>query len=270
MSPLLIYAIIIVAAIGAMVGWSNSKKGATWGQPVTIVCAIIAIGFGFYQAVAGSFGKGGSKKSQAREIEYQKVQTRKLGAYLKEKFAGKTAILVKDPNANETSPQIIGLKEGIGDAITISEEVSPTPPKSARNVGPDGGPGGPEGMMEPMETWFTAKELDKILKGKKADLIITTIGLPSGLSVRGGKEFPIPSLKGKKVVLAGGSIYEHGRDIQAGAIVAAVSYKPNAEYDEKPAPSDLDEAFNKRYVLVTNENLNEVIKQYPDLFAKQR
>ena len=78
-SNIIMYAILAVAAIGAIVGWSNAKKGVAWGQPMTIVCAIIAICIGGYLSWSNSFGGGQNKSAQAREIEYQKIMTRQLG-----------------------------------------------------------------------------------------------------------------------------------------------------------------------------------------------
>ena len=124
-------------------------------------------------------------------------------------------------------------------------------------------------MMEPIEVWFTAKELDKTLEKVSGDydILITTFGLPQGGFVDPkGKDFK-GKLAGKKVVFAGGSIYEQGFAFQAGLIVAAVTYKPNAEYDENPVPKDLDTAFNKRYLLVTSENFKDIAKEYKDVFG---
>ena len=257
MNNIIMYAILAVAAIGAIVGWSNAKKGVAWGQPMTIVCAIIAICIGGYLSWSNSFGGGQNKSAQAREIEYQKVMTRQLGNYLKDKFAGKKAIIIKDPYSKEDSPLMVGLNEGLAGALNIVDTIYPEPPKPK---------GDPEmEMMDPMETWYTKAVLEKMMKGKDADIIITTIGLPMGVGCA-GKDFNANCLKGKKVIFAGGSIYEHGRAFAAGCIAAAVTYKPNAEYDEKPVPKDQQAAFDKRFLLVTAENFKEVMSQHPDIF----
>ena len=254
---IIMYAILAIAAIGAIVGWSNAKKGVAWGQPLTIVCAIIAICIGGYLSWSNSFGGGQNKSAQAREIEYQKVMTRQLGNYLKDKFSGKKAIIIKDPYSKEDSPLMVGLNEGLGGALTIVDTIYPEPPKPK---------GDPEmEMMDPMETWYTKPVLEKMMKGKDADIIITTIGLPMGVGCA-GKDFNANCLKGKKVIFAGGSIYEHGRAFAAGCIAAAVTYKPNAEYDEKPVPKDQQAAIDKRFLLVTAENYKDVMSKHPDIF----
>ena len=257
MNNIVMYAILAIAAIGAIVGWSNAKKGVAWGQPMTILCAVIAICIGGWLSWSNSFGGGQNKSAQAREIEYQKVMTRQLGNYLKEKYSGSKTIIIKDPYTKDDSPMLVGLNEGLAGALTIVDTIYPQPPAPKGNEEED--------MMDPMETWYTKTVLDQMLKGKDFDLIITTIGLPMGVGCV-GKDFNANSLKGKKVVFAGGSIYEHGRGFANGCIVAAVTYKPNAEYDEKPVPKDQQAAFDKRFLLVTSENFKDINTSYPDVF----
>ncbi|MBR0460122.1 MAG: hypothetical protein IJJ26_12870 [Victivallales bacterium] len=260
MSPIQI-AVMVIGAVGVFVGWSQSKKGAAWGQPVTIVCAIIAICAALWSSMRTVTGAD-MKDAQKRELEYQKVQTKKLGQFLAEKYAGKKVVLMKDPTIGSAPAQelpiIAGLKEGLGTALTIVAEIAPDAPKVP--AGEDG-----EEMMEPIETWFDVKKLNETLaKAPDYDILITTCGLPEQWNYNKG----LPgNLKGKQVVIAGGSIYNLGAPILKGEIIAAVTYKPNAEYDEKPVPSNLDEAFNKRYVLVTPEDIKQKASEYKDLFA---
>jgi len=70
------------------------------------------------------------------------------------------------------------------------------------------------------------------------------------------------------LALASGSVYELKKAIAGKAIVAAVTYNPKAVYDEKPPPADLDAAFDKRYLLVTPDNVLTVAGEYGDLFKK--
>ena len=59
---------------------------------------------------------------------------------------------------------------------------------------------------------------------------------------------------GEKVFIGGGSIYTLKAAIVSGAITAAVSYKTDAIYDDKPIPSKFDEAFDKRFAFITADN----------------
>jgi hypothetical protein len=116
-------------------------------------------------------------------------------------------------------------------------------------------------MLIPQEKWFTVKELNSLLAGKDFDLCITLIGLPADTKMI-GKDLNIDALKGKKVFIGGGSIYNLKSAIVDGAITAAVFYKTDPIYDDKPVPNKLDEAFDKRYVLITKDN----IEQHKTLF----
>ena len=46
----------------------------------------------------------------------------------------------------------------------------------------------------------------------------------------------------------------------------AVTFNPKATYDNQKPPSDLDEAFAKRYLLVTPETVEQTAKEFPNLF----
>jgi hypothetical protein len=248
--------VMIIAGIGAFVGMSKQKEGAAWGQPLAIVCAIIAIVAALWSAI-GTMSGAPSKQAGEREIEFQRVQTRVLGAHLAEKHAGAKAIIIKDPFSTDSSrpnPLLDGLKAGMGSGVEIVAEVAPPLPAGYNE-------GGEGEMMAPMETWYTAKVMQDILKGAGVDydMVITCIGLPIG---------GLMQLKGKKVVFAGGSPYEYAAAIAGGLVVAAVTYKPDAIYDDKPVPSALQEAFDKRYVLITTENVKEVAGKYGELFKQ--
>ncbi len=246
---LILYAILAIAAIGACLGWTNAKKGAAWGQPMTIVCAIVAIGMGFFLAYRNSFGGGAASSARSREEEYSKIMTKKLGMYIKEKYSGKKAVVIIDPYLDvENPPNLEGLKEGLDGAVDIVEILKPDAPK--RPEGEE--PGGP-GMLIPQERWYTTKSLDKLLTGKNFDLCITLMGLPANTMLQ-GKALNINALKGKKVFIGGGSIYTLKAAIVSGAITAAVSYKTDAIYDDKPIPSKFDEAFDKRFAFITADN----------------
>ncbi len=257
MTTLILYAILAIAAIGAFVGWSNAKKGAAWGQPMTIACAVVAIGMGFYLAYLNSFGGGATSASRNREEEYQKIMTKKLALFIKEKFSGKKAVVIIDPYLEiDNPPSLEGLKDGFGGVVEIVEVIKPDAPKR-----PEGDPGMNPGILEPQEKWYRAKSLDKVLTGKNFDICVTLMGLPADTRVQ-GNSLSIPALKNKKVFIGGGSIYNLKQAIISGAVTAAVSYKTDAIYDDKPVPSKLDEAFDKRFALITKDN----VAQYKTLF----
>ena len=258
MLNLLIYIILILSATGAIIGWQGQKKGMRWGQPLTILCALLAIFLGFFQTYVTSVG-GLNKQvaSTIRQREYNRAQGIILGRHLKNKFRGKKAVIIKDPTRTQESDALIALRKEIYHEIEVVAIVAPVP-KIADTEG-----AAPDGFInyEPTERWYTKKTLEQLLAGKKFDILITDIGLPSELTVI-GKDFTSSALKGKRVAFLSGGIYDYVRAFMSGRIAAAVVSNPKAVFDAKNVPKDPEAAFNKRYLLITPENYKEMIEQY--------
>jgi len=49
--------------------------------------------------------------------------------------------------------------------------------------------------------------------------------------------------------------------------VAAVIYSPKAQYNDKPAPTDMEEAFHERFLLITPENSDAIAGEFPEIFT---
>lgn len=269
--------IMIVAGIGMVVGLAKQKSGAEWGKPVAVVCIIVALIAALWSSAKTLTG-GSNTGVVDREIAFQKIGGKKLGLYLAEKHKGAKVLILAEPKlgtqAAKTNPLLEGLKDGLGTAVTVAAEVSPEVPADkakafAKEMPMDGGvAGGPRAMggemLPPLEYWYTAKVFDALL-GKydgQFDLLVTVIGLPQDArasAILKGKACP-------KIAVLNGSIYDLKGAIKPTMIVAAITYNPKAVYDDKPAPRDIDEAFNKRFLLVTPENLGQIGTTYPDIF----
>ncbi|NLF16977.1 MAG: hypothetical protein GX595_06940 [Lentisphaerae bacterium] len=263
--------IMVVAVIGMFLGLSKQKAGAAWGKPLAVVSIIVAIVTALW-----SMSGGGSSNEQVvdREIAFQKIGGKKLGLYLAEKHSGGKVLILTEPKlgaqAGKPNPLIEGLKEGLGTALTVVGEVSPEVPADkakafAAEMPMEGAPDGamPGEMMPPLEYWFSAKIFDDLV-GKQSgfDVLVTTIGLPQDArnsKILRDKDRP-------KIAVLNGSIYDLKAAIRPDMIVGAITYNPKAEYDDKPVPKDLDEAFNKRFLLVTPDNLGQVVSTNPDIF----
>ena len=119
-------------------------------------------------------------------------------------------------------------------------------------------------MMGPMDMWLTPEAFDKMLVPYtgKYDMIITTVGLP----FQAGKLKLWTQKPAPKVVIASGMIQEFKKAIEAKAIVAALTFNPKAVNDNKMPSGNLDEDFNKRYLLVTPETVGQIAKDNAMLF----
>jgi len=267
--------IMVVAVIGMVVGLAKQKSGAEWGKPVAVACVVVALVTALWSSVR-TLGGPSNKGVVDRELTFQRLGGKKLGLYLAEKHAGAKVLILTEPRLgsqpDKPNPLVEGLKEGLGTSLTVAAEVSPEVPadkakafaKEMPMEGMPGGAGGQGEMMPPLEYWYTAKIFDGLL-GKydgQFDLLVTTIGLPQDApksSILKGKSCP-------KIAVLNGSIYDLKGAFKPNMIVAAITYNPKAVYDDKPVPRDLDEAFGKRFLLVTPDNLQQTSTTHPDIF----
>lgn len=271
--------VMVIAGIGMLIGLSKQKAGVAWGKPLAIGCIVVALIAALWNIIRTAQGPN-TDGIVKKEMRYQEIGGEKLGSYLAEKYSGKKALLLKTPSVSSdgtgTPDSLVkGLKEGLGSDVTIVAEVAPEIPKDASKafaaeMPMEGAPGeegmGMEGeMLPPLEYWYTAKIFDKIVGEHKddIDIVITTIGLPQDARnskiLRNKKDRPL-------IAILNGSIYDLRGAFQPDMVVAAITYNPNAEYGDDSIPKDLDEAFNKRFLLVTPDNLSQVTSGSPDIF----
>ncbi len=279
--------ILMLAAAGVMVfGLQKSKQGVEWGKPVTIAGAVVALLF----ALSSLFTGGGPSAEKIRDIaeQYREVRGQKLGQYLSEQFEGQSAIFLmpyqpiemKDPHVDVFMK---ALEKELKGSIEITDRLVPEPPPEVKEQEEEmreqmqnmqGTPADsgipPEEMMyglEPMFNWFTAEKFDDMLDEHmgEADLLIAISELPMDIfAANFWRQSDAP-----KVVLTRGSVSEYYGAIKADAVVAAIAYHPNADYEQKKPPKDVDEAFAQRYLLITPENVDELDAEYPKLFNRE-
>lgn len=206
-------------------------------------------------------GCGEKIPTSKKEIGYQRARAEKVGKYVAENFADKKILILTVGDLKNSRGEVVpnhmleSLKKGLGG---VGYEVL------ARPV-PD------EGMDECFpEIEWSMKYLDNLMMGKDYkggnipgyspvgdfDLLITTIDLPEDAFHDGGF---IGSLAGKSVAFVQGYTERWAAGFKTKAIVVAAIDKPYpGEYDktglkewEQNPPSDLDKAFDVRYILKT-------------------
>ena len=259
LQQIILYAVLLIAAIGAIIGWTNSKKGAEWGQPMTIICAIVAICMGLWLAYRNSSPSAGRSAAMARENAYREAKVNVLANKVKELLPGKKAIVIIDPNVDITKDvEMLLWKNLFG--LSDDDFLKPEPPAPPKGADPE------MVMMEPMDEWFVEPMFKKLVEGKQFDFIIFTTSLPRGIKVVKG-QFTAPYMKDKSVVLASGNLFGCAPLLNSGVAVAAITSSPSAVYDDKPAPKDTQAAFDKRYILISKDNVAELVKSNPDIFG---
>lgn len=199
------------------------------------------------------------------EWSYQKVQARVLGRYLAEKYAGKRCVILREPimkdvaGKDSVNPAIEGLREGLGNNVTIVKELEIGKLQKPEPL--------PEGEEEPVEMGlkknvpWTADDLEEMLvEAGDFDLLISCVQLPEDFIDNHGRFTP-PSLAGRKVALLGGYSQAYDNVLAEGSIVAAVTFKPDCRFDEKDIPQDDKEAFDKRYLLLEGGPRVEILPE---------
>jgi len=235
---------------------SVAKPAAIGLLVVVVICAILIL--------SKNMGSGDTKALIANEMKYAKSSTYVLGQELaKLKPGAKVLVVVGKQDDSNTRQKIIieGLKEGFGETITDVRIETPPVKMPKASTGDEY-----DDEMMSIEELMTANDFNTMLaKNKGRDLIITTIGLPQDArNLKLWNEFSKNPKKCPKLVMVGGDISRLGPFLQAGLILAVVTYSPEAVYDEDAAPSDMKAAFDKRYLLITKANLAEITQKYPE------
>lgn len=273
-----VFAIIlmIAAGIGAAVGMRKSKAGVEWGHPLAIVCAVFAL----VLAVAGllkSSDTGSKLEKSLGSYSYACGVT--LGQHLAENYAGSRALVLMEPvfagrEPHELQVSVLeGLKVGMGSALELVDTVAVDPPEAfvarAQNREPGAEPSTGETNLDlpyerqNIDLWFNANYLARFLSERKGtyDVLISTVGLPRGFEnsgLAGSSDLPVmavlnaPGTPMKELILNG-------------TLDVVVADKPsvNPWHVMQNVPKDVDEAFDKRFVLVTKDNLAEVVATFP-------
>ena len=74
--------------------------------------------------------------------------------------------------------------------------------------------------------------------------------------------------KRPKLVLTNGQVYELYDPIIQGYVNAVVHYNPSSEYNfQDDVPSDVTEAFKKRYLLIDSDNIAKIASENEGMFS---
>ena len=261
---------MLLLAAGMFYGQAQYKKrGAEWGKLLTIVCGFLIIVAAFWTNLCQ-----GNVNSAAieRERQYQRAEAIVLANQLASVYKGNgKCLLIHNPvfgkSMNEVENLIDAFEEGFIGKVT---EIRPVPIKETTQ----------RAIRE-----ITAEDFNKIIdKNSDCDLIITLVSLP----FKEDQLYKIDSFEmipdendssiyikdpNKKYPLFGvvrGSVSHLETLLNDGLIGAMSLYKPKPTIDEEPVPESAQEAFNKRYLIVTPQNLKSIKSKHPSLFPKPR
>lgn len=245
----IVLVVIMLAALGGMI-YCNKKQDV---MPAAKVLAFLLMGVvvacGIYLVVSMG-GSGSADSLRENEAKFYASQGYVVGKFIKDDLGGGKVVLIADENYDKDTrmPDFIeAVKSGMG-AETV-EVVTLDLPQPANQD---------QMMIEPISERMKAADFDKVAKAQSdAKVLVSLIGLPRD-AVKMSLLRNAMGGKGPALVLLGYSeMPGMANAIKAGAIAGVVTVSPKAVFDEKAAPSNPEEAFAVRYVLVNKKNIAE-------------
>jgi hypothetical protein len=203
----------------------------------------------------------------------RELATRRLGEHLAQKFSGQRALLISNPFTQSQTiandivatekAGINGFKKGTGDKLILEAvafpELKPEARTNPRSVFIDGE------TTTPLSFLVGADAFDKLAgQHPQCALFVSLIGLPANL-----KELRCWQEEKPKFALLlpdlrfVGNAAAVKQSVQKGKIAAMVLHKPGApSLDRGVSQTDFDQLF----ILVTAENIDRTMLDYPQLF----
>ena len=234
---------------------------------LALVC-LVAVGF------AARFLIG--TKPQVNAEHVREIATRGLAAYLAQTQPGRRVLVFSNPFAREanTEPAIVkmedagirGLEEGWKGKLTVAAIALPQLKVGARE-NPQAFIADPE-TTTPLSYLVAPDAFDNQAKlHAGCELVVSLIGLPADLDhceiwTRPGPPAFALLLPDLGVI---GGVDAVKRAVKSGKLLAFVLRRPGSPSDSEPVTGDSRDEFEKRFVLVTKENLEEVAKSNPEL-----
>ena len=214
-----------------------------------------------------------------REKAYQLAQAVVLGKTLAKQIKKKSKCLVihyplAKNNQEDLNRIVAALKAGLGDKAGEMKKAA------IKDLKGKNGEIAEEAMME-----NTAADFNKVIKANKdCDVVITMVPLPFSedeiyamdiFKMIEDPDNPAFWIKDPKIKYPVFGIYNgfvgNLEPLFLEQLIHAMTmWKPNPLIDEKPVPKNEQQAFDKRYTVVTPDNIEEVKKKYPQLFPKAR
>ena len=233
---------------------------------VAILVGLVAVPFHLWRKLRS----GGPLAQRELAMEY-------LGRYLASQYPGRRALVLANPfSQSPAQPRDVyqfdkaglqGLRRGLGKAVVIEAvafpELKPGFMEDRRSVFID-----PD-TTTPLSYAVTDEALDKIASAhSEAELVVSLIGLP--VKVRQTQTWNSASPRRFALLLPDLRMVGDQRAVReavlSGKIAAIVLNRPGAPTETEPMGNDPQLEFERRFLLVTPETINEIVQAYPWLF----
>jgi hypothetical protein len=262
---LVIIGIVMFIALIGMVVCSKKQKVNPNAQPVAIALLIVVVicGFMMMQKTGVFGGDAGAELFTKIENQYTASMGNALGKFIAKEYPDQKILVIgeknyaKDPRVEILTKSIAEAMGGKADIQVDTVELPPPPaPKPAKPGTPAAAVPPPDaGMDMPLAETMTARDFDNTLqKYPNCTVVVTTIGLPRDKTKL--KFWKMEAAKRPKMIVYGEMDPRSLKDAIKGDVVAAfIGTNPEFKYTEDMPPSDLQKAFDLRFVLVNKANL---------------
>lgn len=232
------------------------------------LAAVLLVGLRFYLTPERVVrGAAQDRRTLALEV---------LGQHLARRHPGDRVLVIGNPFAQQSgqSPDVYafekaavqGLKNGLGDALEFEGLACPElDPRAAANPGAVPLPPDlktPLSLMTTRDAWNHLQQ-----QHPSADVWVSLIGLPAGIAgmaVWRGEEPRFALLFPDLRVLGGSAVIRAA--FRSGKLAGVVLNRPGAPPQSVTAEKDAQAEFDRRYLLVTPENSEEMLRAHPGLF----
>jgi hypothetical protein len=220
------------------------------------------------------------EKIQEREADYRRIGAEKLARTIAAKFPGGRAVVIRPTDfgyeMDGVTDIIAGLKAGFGADVEITDVIAPKIPAEYEQqmeemkkqyLAETGESELPPDfmMMDQMMNMVDAASFTEVTKRipDGTDIVVLLVDFPYDM-----EKMALWSMKPMPAV---GAVVNMAQPqmklaIQQEFIDAIVLPKPMGDFKSMDVPKDLDEAFERRFILVTPENVEAIVGQYGNMF----
>ncbi|HBC85501.1 MAG TPA: hypothetical protein DCZ94_00965 [Lentisphaeria bacterium] len=241
-----------------------AKPAAVGLMILVMVCAVVIL------MRTGVLGDQGTQQIIQNEFTYTKASYYMLGNHIANKLPGTKILLIVDrPRTNDTRTPLLleAFKQGLAGKATITVTETPEIQWPADRPQPK-----PEEMdMIPLQEMMTAASFNTLMtKYADCNLVVSFIGLPNDIAEMTiwsiWQDGVVPEDKRPKMALINGAYHNLKDAIKSGIVSVVVAVNPTAKFTDEKAPADIKAAFDKRYILITPENVDQIAEQYQNMF----
>lgn len=270
----LIYFFMLVSAVGMIFGIVKHRQGYSWAQNLTILCAVITLLLAFWSFQFGDTGESLGKSMAQKRQQYNEIVGEKIGDLISENYAGANVLVIAE--SQEDKPFNRGLKQSISDKVNLELVV---PDYMAIYREQMKARGSSQEEVENLElrdsqaklelSMLGVDVLEEIIQNNLEDsheIIIFSGGLPNLIEnsrLWRRRDVP-PFILVKEVV--GVVSANMANLVRRGNIAAMVIRRPESKGDTGEIPEDKDEAFDRRFLMLTPDNIDQMMDKHSDLF----